>query len=319
MKKLRFWLVISSLLWFIWLFSAYFNPVFAAVPRLYQMDATAKRETFLSTYWPQSIQRWASLIYKVSYVHGIDPDLVAAVIMAESNGNPAGISRMGAVGLMGVMPQAPGLEWRPTTEELTDPSTNLRWGVAILSDIIQQSGGDVYAALAAYNGGWPNADRSIPQRYAADVLDDYGRAIITRTGGSPDIAAQWTLAIEMRRGNIPTESLLILGEQPISGLKVYGEHVLYDFVNEEGDAFFIKGYAVPIALIVPEFATETPLYKSSDSLEPALSMRLGLLDSKADARNPRVMLTCLATSSRLRGQENTRWFAPSSCPEWRRP
>src|SRR5688572_15901673 len=84
----------------------------------------------LSPYWDRSIDQWSTQIGMVAHSYGLDPDLIASVVNAESNGIPDGISYMGAVGLMGVMPTGPGMEWRPTTDELIDPTTNLTWGGA---------------------------------------------------------------------------------------------------------------------------------------------------------------------------------------------
>lgn len=271
----------------------------------------------LSPIWGPNIRQWDSYIEVLSETYGLDPDLIAAVIREESNGDYHGISRAGAVGLMGVMPSGPGLEWRPQPEELLNPGTNMRWGVAILSDIMQQAGGDPYAALAAYSGGWEYVNSRVPRQYAASVLDYYARAVVVRNGLSPDIASRWTLAVEMRRGNVPNQSLLVLGSQPVSGLRTYGRHTLYSYVDERGRAYYVEAYAVPVALVVP-VARDMPQLAHSDWLEPELQVRLGETHEKIGGSNPRVLLACLPSLSRLRGRASTRWFAPSYCPSWHR-
>jgi hypothetical protein len=248
---------------------------------------------------------------------GFDPDFVAAVIREESNGDSRVISRAGAVGLMGVMPTSPGLEWRPTAEELMNPSTNLRWGVAILADVVRQSGGDLYSALAAYSGGWDQVNSRVPRSYASSVLDYYGQAIMARNGISPDFASQWTLAIKIRGGYVPNESLLVLGDQPVSGLITFGEHLVYDYVDVSGRPYYVKGYAVPVVLVVP-IGTDSVTFGSADTLETELQARLGETNEKIDNSNPRILIACLPSLSRLRGHASTRWFAPSSCPSWHR-
>lgn len=273
----------------------------------------------LSPFWSPSIQRWASQIEQVGRAHGLDPDFIAAVIAAESDGIHDAVSRLGAVGLMGVMPSGPGMEWRPEPEELVDPGVNLRWGVAILTDIIRQSGGDLSAALAAYAGGWREASKGVPQRYAAEVLDDYSRAVLIREGIDPAIASQWTLAVEMDYGYVTPDSLLVLGEQPLSGLRVYASHTLYDYLSADGTLHRIKAHVVPVALVVAE--PESTLFGQSDHIDPNLEVRMGLTDVKEIApkgKSPRVILACLPTVNRLRGTQSTRWFAPSSCPTWNR-
>jgi hypothetical protein len=271
----------------------------------------------LSPVWGPNIRQWDSYIAVLSSTYGLDPDLIAAVIREESNGDYQGISRAGAVGLMGVMPSSPGLEWRPQPEELLNPGTNMRWGVAILSDIMQQAGGDPYAALAAYSGGWEYANSRVPRQYAASVLDYYARAVIVRNGLSPDIASRWTIAVEMRRGHVPNQPLLVLGTQPVSGLRTYGQHTLYRYIDERGRAYHVEAYAVPVALVVP-VARDMSHLAHSDWLEPELQARLGKSHEKIGGNNPRVLLACLPSLSRLRGRASTRWFAPSYCPSWHR-
>jgi hypothetical protein len=271
--------------------------------------------TALSPVWGSTIRQWSAQIEKEAQASGLDPDFIAAVINAESNGKEDVVSRMGAVGLMGVMPTGPGLEWRPAPETLKDPEINLSWGVAILSEIVKQSGGDIAAALAAYSGGWDQADSRVPQEYSAQVLDNYGRAIAVRSDVSPDIAAQWTVATEIDRGHIPLERL-ILNEQPISGLRTYGERIIYQSSDTSGTAYYVKGFAVPLAVVVPLDMTQA--MSGSDTVATQLMARLGLTEAKISESNPNVIKACLPSLSRLRGRLATRWFAPSDCPSWHR-
>ena len=274
-----------------------------------------ERAYVLSPIWGAGIRQWSAEIEAEATTSGLDPDFIAAVILAESNGNFNVVSRVGAVGLMGVMPSGPGLEWRPSPEALLEPQLNLSWGVAILTEIIRQSGGDIVAALAAYSAGWDNATGRVPQEYASQVLDAYGRAVAVRSGISPNIAAEWTVAAEINRGHIPVEPL-ILSEQPVSGLRKYGEHVVYNYTDQRGKAYFIKGFAVPLALVVP-IGTDSAS-TANDVVDQQLLARLGMGEVKIDQTNARVIQACLPSLSRLRGRQATRWFAPSSCPSWHR-
>lgn len=271
----------------------------------------------LSPVWDAGVRRWATHIAALSGAYGLDPDFIAAVIRAESLGDQYGVSYAGAVGLMGVMPKGPGFESRPSAEELKDPGRNLRWGVSILTQIIRQSGGDVNSALSAYNGGWDGVDSLVPRAYAAGVLNYYGRAVAARNGVSPDIAKRWTIALEIHGGNISSDPV-ILPQQPVSGLRMYGEHVLYSYVTPEGQLYYVKGYAVPLALVVP-MELEATATGSPTALEDELMDRLYLADRQKEPQgNPRVLLACLPSLARLRGRINTRWFAPSYCPAWHR-
>lgn len=273
----------------------------------------------LSPMWGPTIRQWSTYIGVLADTHGLDADFIAAVVQEESNGVVDGVSSVGAVGLMGVMPQGPGLEWRPTTEELLIPAINLRWGVAILAEVVRQAGGDLASALAAYSGGWEYAGSNVPQAYAANVLDNYARAVLIRQGISPDIATRWTIAVELDKGYVPLDPFLVLGEQPVSGLYTYAPHRVYDYVDDFGRSFFIDGYAVPLALLVPAYPDANNLTPGrGNEMDIHLQARLSEDGVKIDTSNPRIILACLPSLSRLRGIASTRWFAPSGCPSWHR-
>jgi len=110
--------------------------------------------------------------------YGVDPNLVKAVIKAESNFNPNAVSSKNAQGLMQITP--------PTAEDYDvedtfDPSSNINGGVRILKDLLNQFEGDIRLALAAYNAGRNAVIRygnNIPpypetQQYVMRVLDYY--------------------------------------------------------------------------------------------------------------------------------------------------
>lgn len=277
-----------------------------------------QNQGIISPIWPANIQQWEEHIGILADTHGLDPDFIAAVIKEESNGQVDQISSAGAVGLMGVMPTGPGLEWRPSPDELKNPAINLRWGVGILSEVVRQSGGDLYSALAAYSGGWQHVNSRVPREYAANVLDNYGRAVMVRNGQEPEIANQWTIAIEMNRGNVPDDPLLILGQPPLSGLHLYGKHTIYNYVDESGTAFYIVGYVVPVALVVPLDQATGPVADDAQTDNTANENSPHLLKQQTNQSNPQVIMACLPSLSRLRGQKSTRWFAPSQCPSWHR-
>ncbi len=96
---------------------------------------------------------------------GLDPFLVAALIRQESVWQPRARSRVGALGLMQVMPATGRLIARSlrvhgwNTSQLLEPATNLRFGTYYLSLSLQRYGGDLPRALAAYNAG---ASRTSP-------------------------------------------------------------------------------------------------------------------------------------------------------------
>lgn len=90
------------------------------------------------------------IIQKAASRHDIDPALVKAIIMAESDYNPRAVSKKGARGLMQLMP----LTARSLgVNDLFDPEQNIHAGVRYFKSLMKQFDGDVKLALAAYNAG----------------------------------------------------------------------------------------------------------------------------------------------------------------------
>ena len=104
---------------------------------------------------PESVP-FRDLIDAVSRAADLHPWLVAAVVEAESRFNPGAVSRVGAQGLMQLMPSVAG---RLGVADPFDPAANLRAGSRYLADLIGRFG-DLDLALAAYNAGPQAVERS---------------------------------------------------------------------------------------------------------------------------------------------------------------
>lgn len=82
---------------------------------------------------------------------GLQPELVLAIINVESNYDRFAISSAGARGLMQIMPFWLDEIGHPQ-DNLFHITTNIRFGCTILSYYLERENGDMYRALARYNG-----------------------------------------------------------------------------------------------------------------------------------------------------------------------
>jgi soluble lytic murein transglycosylase-like protein len=105
--------------------------------------------------------------------YGVDESIVRAIIHAESSYNPNALSRVGAQGLMQLMPATAR---RFGVGNAFDPAQNIRGGVQYLAFLLKRFNGDLRLAAAGYNAGEGAVDkyRGIPpysetQRYVQRV------------------------------------------------------------------------------------------------------------------------------------------------------
>jgi soluble lytic murein transglycosylase-like protein len=94
--------------------------------------------------------RYADLIEEHASRQSLSPDLVRAVIQAESGFNPRARSSKGAMGLMQLMPETAG---EYGVVNAYDPEENIRAGTAYLASLMARYDDDESLALAAYNAG----------------------------------------------------------------------------------------------------------------------------------------------------------------------
>lgn len=128
-------------------------------------NAEEAQPSELSIAWlPESVRRFEAEIVEAGNRYGVEPDLVAILVLLESNGNPTARSFSGARGLMQVTPStAVGIARErglaePTADELDDPAYNLDMGTWFFARQLKnfgEGGGDeaIGRAAAAYNGG----------------------------------------------------------------------------------------------------------------------------------------------------------------------
>ncbi len=143
-------------------------------------------------------------IIQAAREHGLDPNLVEAVVVVESSGRtdafrfepgfydkylknnpdyrgeiPRRVSS--SYGLMQVLcPVARELGLKREPEYLFVPTIGLFFGCKKLAQLMTWAGGDIPKALEAYNGGKGSVGSLTTQRYAAKVIREWDR--ITEAG-----------------------------------------------------------------------------------------------------------------------------------------
>lgn len=155
--------------------------------------------------------------------HGIDYELLQALVAAESGFDPKAVSPKGALGLMQLLPATAerygvSADKHASVEsKLFDPRINIATGSRYLHDLIAQFPGRIELALAAYNAGEGAVQRAgnrIPdypetQDYVSTVLQLYAylkpSASLAHAGGSARIHMEMIVPRDTAAGreNIP--------------------------------------------------------------------------------------------------------------------
>ncbi|HET7087107.1 MAG TPA: tetratricopeptide repeat protein [Anaerolineae bacterium] len=135
---------------------------------------------------------YADLVVPEAEQHGLDPLLVFALIRQESLFEGIAVSRAFANGLMQIIPStgefiASRLGWPDySTADLYKPTVNVTFGTWYLANVRDGFDGDVYAALAGYNGGpgnaqrWRDAAKGDPDLFLETITLDETRAYLLR-------------------------------------------------------------------------------------------------------------------------------------------
>ncbi len=155
------------------------------------------------------------LLREAADTHGIDYELLQAVIATESGFNTQAVSPKGAVGLMQLIPPTAeryGVKAEkdlPIQKKLTDPRINISAGSRYLRDLIKLFPGQLELAVAAYNAGEGAVQRAgnkIPnypetQNYVKTVMQLYNRLKLPAIGGIGGVTSSGRVRVELMGGN----------------------------------------------------------------------------------------------------------------------
>jgi len=135
-------------------------------------------------------QNYSEHIQGASEQYGVRPELIAAVIAAESGGRPEAKSPKGAGGLMQIMPDtAKGLSHDVSTEE-----GNIYAGTEYLGKMLKRFNGDERLALAAYNAGPGNVENDKWKSFkeTTDYVEKVQKYAGSKLGSSKEELAEFS-------------------------------------------------------------------------------------------------------------------------------
>lgn len=123
----------------------------AEAPRKLSFVSDKVRQDFFHKEVP-----FGAMIYREAKRNNLRPELVAAVVQAESRFRPTARSGAGAVGLMQLVPRTG--RWMGA-RDLTNPQQNIAAGTKYLKYLSERFDGDETQIIAAYNAGEGNVKR----------------------------------------------------------------------------------------------------------------------------------------------------------------
>lgn len=132
--------------------------------------------------WDRVAERpraYAESVERAARRHGLDPNLLFAVMRVESVYQKEIVSYAGAIGLCQIMPRTGQLiadavgKQDYTSADLLDPDTNLDFAAWYLRSLIERFDGRLPLAIASYNGGPHNVRRWMQDLPADMPLDTF--------------------------------------------------------------------------------------------------------------------------------------------------
>jgi soluble lytic murein transglycosylase-like protein len=110
---------------------------------------------------------FAGWILEASERQGLEPELLASLVLTESSFRKDARSHVGAVGPAQVRPEY----WSGFcgSSDLLDPAENIYCGAQVLSHLLDRCGDDTGCALTAYNIGPYSKEKQAGRRYVSKI------------------------------------------------------------------------------------------------------------------------------------------------------
>ncbi|HEV6965815.1 lytic transglycosylase domain-containing protein [Roseateles sp.] len=132
-----------------------YSPVLGGMARALHVPGKADSGATLLTWLDiapevKAVQPW---VREAARQHGVDAELLKAIIAVESGYQKGAVSPRGALGLMQITPETASRYATPAeAARLIEPRINIHTGARMLADLIRRFG-HIDAALAAWNAG----------------------------------------------------------------------------------------------------------------------------------------------------------------------
>ncbi len=126
---------------------------------------------------PERVRRYDAHIQEAAQLYQLPQAFIRAIVLVESNFYPDAVSRVGAIGLMQLMPETAS---NMGVRDPFDPRQNVLGGTRYLRVLANRFNGDLVRTVAAYNAGENAVDKygGVPpyaetRRYVRSVLQNY--------------------------------------------------------------------------------------------------------------------------------------------------
>ncbi len=140
-----------------------------SVPWHSEVDAFGHKVSQAFGVHRSTATEFAGWILEASERQGIEPELLASLVLTESSFNKDARSHLGAIGPAQVRPEF----WSTFCGgDLKDPADNIYCGAQVLSHLLDRCGDDTVCALTAYNIGPYGSEEQAGRRYVSKV-DEY--------------------------------------------------------------------------------------------------------------------------------------------------